>query len=166
VTHFDLRHLVQGIVSSKDSWNLDDLVTEVVARTSRKHLWVAYRTALREYARIELGNHTDTRPDQQSGDTQQLPVGPGPSQNVTRSRAALARAGFRHQIHVGPGAWKLLGLCTSAELLNAAAECDRMAEYNAERSRQYRMLANAMTEHGVGVVQDLPPEVVERIFDR
>jgi len=163
---FDLRHLVREIVSSQDCWDLDDLIAEVVRKTPRRDLWIAYRTALREYARIELGNTTSSRPDHDHADAHAPDVGPGPIPNITRSRAALARAGFRRQIHVGPGAWKVLGLCTAGELLNAAAECDVMADANAKSARRYRLLASTMAEHGVTLVQDLPAEIVERIFDR
>ncbi len=161
---FDLRQLVHATAAKQDGWTLDDLVDQVSAATPRKMVPFAYVQALREYARIELGNlrPSDSQPGQEARDSQAMAAGLGP--NHDRSRAALARAGFRTQVHVGPGSWKAIGLCTSAELLYAAAECDRMAEFNARRADRYRLLVKVMDEHSAERVQDLPIEIVEKVF--
>ncbi len=161
---FDLRQLVHEIASKEDGWTLDALVEQVYAATPRKMFPFAYKQALREYARIELGHlpTQDSQPGQSTAESQGSPAGLG--HNHHRSRAALARAGFRMQVHVGPGSWKAIGLCTSAELLYAAAECDRMAEFNAQRADQYRALVKVMAESGAGQVKDLPTEIVEKVF--
>lgn len=160
---FDLRKLVHEIGATRDEWSLDDLVDRVAAATPRREIKTAYRQALREYARIELSNlPSDSQSGQSRVENHSSGAGLGP--NVNRSRAALARAGFRLQVHVGPGAWKAIETCTAAELLYAAAECDRMAEFNAARADQYRRLVKVMHEAGVELAGELPVEIVEGVF--
>lgn len=163
MTDFDLRQTVRDVARERDSWDLDALAARVFESTPPKQIRAAYLVALREYARVELSRFTqDSQPGHGRNDAQSGTAGLGP--NVDRSRVALARAGFRMQIHVGPGAWKAIQLCTAAELLYAAAECDRMAEFNAARAQQYRDLVKVMAEHEAERVADLPVEIVEGVF--
>lgn len=164
MSDFDLRREIRVIASERDGWDLDSLTDLVVKATPRSQLAAAYRLALREFVRIELGrDSTDSRPGQEPLDDHYASAGAG-TPNHARSRAALARAGFRMRIHTGPGEWKAIEVCTAAELLYAAAECDRMAEFNARRADQYRSLVKLLEENDADTVGDLPGDIVEKVF--
>lgn len=165
MSDFDLRQSIRVIASERDEWDLDTLVDLVVKATPRNQVAAAYRLTLREFVRIELGNQPqNSRPDQRPVDALRDTVGAGSLPNHSRSRTALARAGFRMRIHVGPGSWKSIEICTAAELMYAAAECDRMAEFNARRADQYRSLVKLLEEHEAETVADLPVEIVEKVL--
>lgn len=163
MTDFDLRETMRTITFEQDEWDLDSLVEQVYDATPSRHLRDAYRMTLREFVRQELTRlKQNSRPDQNNFDTQESHVGPGT--NHSRSRSALARAGFRMQVHVGDNSWKSIEQCTAADLMYAAAVCDRMAEFNAARAEQYRVLVKAMEERGAEHVGDLPAEIVEKVL--
>lgn len=164
MTDFDLRQSIRVIASERDEWDLDTLTDLVIKATPRNQVAAAYRLALREFVRIELGNQPqNSRPGQGNDDGHNRFAGAGTS-NHTRSRAALARAGFRLRIHAGPGSWKAIEVCTAAELMYAATECDRMAEFNARRADQYRSLVKLLEEHGAATVGDLATDIVEEVL--
>lgn len=163
MTEFDLPETMRTVMADRDEWDLDSLVEQVYKATPARQLRDAYRAALRGFITRELTRFSqNSRPDQNGSDTQQRPAGPGA--NFDRSRSALIRAGFRQQINVGDNTWKAIEQCTAADLMYAAAVCDRMAEFNAARAQQYRTLVKVMTEHDAERVADLPAEIVEKVL--
>lgn len=166
MSDFDLRKAIRVIASERDEWDLDTLTDLVIKATPRNQVAASYRLALRDFIRVEIGNprHDDSRPGQGTYDDHMSLAGAASLPNHARSRAALARAGFRLRVHVGPGSWKSIEVCTAAELLYAAAECDRMAEFNARRADQYRSLVKLLEEHGATTVGDLSTEIVEKVL--
>lgn len=179
---FDLTHLVSRTIAERTEWDLDELVAAVNARTRQRELKAAYRQALPAFVRVQLG-HTP-RPDYTAHDGQIPPVGfgevptsssqntpdahrrvAGAGGNLANSRAALLRrAGLRTRIHVADGLWRHIDQCTAADLLYAAAECDRMSELNAAAADRYRRLAKALTERDAERVVDLPAAVLAKVF--
>lgn len=176
---FDLQDVTRATIGDR-KWTLDELVEAVYKATPAASLHVAYKTALRDYVRHQLGARTgqmsvddqvglagsgadpDSGPDQRSGDSHSGSVGAG--QNVARSRASrfreLYRAGFRRQVHVGAGVWQPLLDCTRADLLFAAAECRVMAAGNVAAAERYELLAAQVSD--TGKVADLPDDVIKR----
>lgn len=178
---FDLRQHIRDILAETTEENLDILTAMVFDRTPHNAIREAYRQALTEAVRAELPRAT--RPDQRSCDTQRPAIGAGSDSiageghpypdtqkartlsgggNVRNSRAArLRRARFRLNVHVGQRTFRNILDCTAEDLLFAAAECDRMAEANAQAAERYRRLVKVMNQRQVEKVADLTDEEIE-----
>lgn len=178
---FDLRQHIRDVLAETTEENLDTLTAMVFDRTPRNAIREAYRQALTEAVRAELPRAI--RPDQMTLDTHSATIGagsdsttggshqlpdtqgdPAPSGggNVRNSRAArLRRARFRLNVHVGQRTFRNILDCTAEDLLFAAAECDQMAEANAQAAERYRRLAKVMNQRQVGKVADLTDEEIE-----
>lgn len=178
---FDLRQHIRDVLAETTEENLDILTAMVFDRTPHNAIREAYRQALTEAVRAELPRAT--RPDHFRADTQNLRVGAGSDSttggsqvqpdthrshapsgggNVRNSRAArLRRARFRLNVHVGQRTFRNILDCTAEDLLFAAAECDRMAEANAQAAERYRRLVKVMNQRQVEKVADLTDEEIE-----
>lgn len=183
---FDLRQHIRDILAGTTEENLDILTAMVFDRTPHNAIREAYRQALTEAVRAELPRAI--RPDQTGADTQPVIIGAGsdsttgegghmapdtqststPSPgggNVRNSRAArLRRARFRLNVHVGQRTFRNILDCTAEDLLFAAAECDRMAEANAQAAERYRRLVKVMLQRQVEKVADLTDEEIEEVI--
>lgn len=180
---FNLRDHIRDILAETAEENLDALTALVFDRTPRNAIREAYRQALTEAVRAELPRAT--RPDQRSSDTQSLAIGAGSDSttgegqatfdtqrsstllgggNVRNSRAArLRRARFRLNVHVGQRTFRNILDCTAEDLLFAAAECDQMAQANAQAAERYRRLVKVMNQRQVEKVADLTDEEIEEV---
>lgn len=180
---FNLRDHIRDILAETAEENLDALTALVFDRTPRNAIREAYRQALTEAVRAELPRAT--RPDQRSSDTQSLAIGAGSDSttggshqrpdthrgfapsgggNVRNSRAArLRRARFRLNVHVGQRTYRNILDCTAEDLLFAAAECDQMAQANAQAAERYRRLVKVMNQRQVEKVADLTDEEIEEV---
>lgn len=178
---FDLRQHIRDVLAETTEENLDTLTAMVFDRTPRNAIREAYRQALTEAVRAELPRAI--RPDHTAADTQPVIIGAGSDSttggsqdiadthddcapsgggNVRNSRAArLRRARFRLNVHVGQRTFRNILDCTAEDLLFAAAECDRMAEANAQAAERYRRLVKVMNQRQVEKVADLTDEEIE-----
>ena len=77
---FNLQTVTHDVIASRGDWTLDDLVRAVYEATPHGALNVAYRTALHEYVRHQLGQ-SGSRPGQSARDAQNLPAGAGTASN-------------------------------------------------------------------------------------
>lgn len=159
---FNLRETIREIAMTRDEWDLSALVNATHVATPRDEIDAAYREALREIVRVELGNAKTSRPGHRAIDTHAANAGAG--HNHAGSRTALARAGFRRQIHAASDTWKSLLSCTADELTYAAEECERMASANAASAERYRRLVKLMIEHGAAIVAELPESAIAEVF--
>lgn len=180
---FDLRQHIRDVLAETTEENLDVLTAMVFDRTPHNAIREAYRQALTEAVRVELPRAI--RPDQMTPDTQTAFIGAGSDSttggshqrpdthrgfapsgggNVRNSRAArLRRARFRLNVHVGQRTYRNILDCTVEDLLFAAAECDRMAEANAQAAERYRRLVKVMNQRQVEKVGDLTDEEIEEV---
>lgn len=178
---FDLRQHIRDVLAETTEENLDVLTAMVFDRTPHNAIREAYRQALTEAVRVELPRAI--RPDQGTIDTHIRIIGadqdsttggsqaiadthgataPSGGGNVRNSRAArLRRARFRLNVHVGQRTFRNILDCTAEDLLFAAAECDRMAEANAQAAERYRRLVKVMNQRQVEKVADLTDEEIE-----
>lgn len=184
MTTFDLRQHIRDVLAETTEENLDILTAMVFDRTPHNAIREAYRQALTEAVRAELPRAT--RPDQRELDAQVGRIGAGSDSttggsqvrpdtqilrapsgggNVRNSRAArLRRARFRLNVHVGQRTFRNILDCTAEDLLFAAAECDRMAEANAQAAERYRRLVKVMLQRQVEKVADLTDEEIEEVI--
>ena len=178
---FDLRQHIRDILAETTEENLDVLTTIVFERTPHDAIREAYRQALTEAVRAELPRAI--RPDQGAIATHTATIGAGSDStteerhpildtqsaaapsgggNVRNSRAArLRRARFRLNVHVGRRIFRNILDCTVEDLLFAAAECDQMADANAQAAERYRRLVKVMNQRQVEKVGDLTDEEIE-----
>jgi|ADGO01.1.fsa_nt_gi hypothetical protein len=181
---FDLRQHIRDVLAETAEENLDILTAMVFDRTPHNAIREAYRQALTEAVRAELPRAI--RPDQRVADTHSSSIGAGSDSttggsqslpdthrshapsgggNVRNSRAArLRRARFRLNVHVGQRTFRNILDCTAEDLLFAAAECDRMAEANAQAAERYRRLVKVMLQRQVEKVADLTDEEIEEVI--
>ena len=181
---FDLRQHIRDVLAETTEENLDILTAMVFDRTPHNAIREAYRQALTEAVRAELPRAI--RPDHGTPDTHTPVIGAGSDSttggsqvqndthrnitfpgggNIRNSRAArLRRARFRLNVHVGRRTFRNILDCTVEDLLFAAAECDRMAEANAQAAERYRRLVKVMNQRQVEKVADLTDEEIEEVI--
>lgn len=185
MTDFDLRQHIRTILAETTEENLEILADLIFDRTPHKNTRDAYRQALSDAVRREIGSvprarmirddlnieqDTDTTGEGQTRIATQSTLGLPGGQNLKTSRAtmfrlamALRRAGFRESIWIGDGVYRPLMECTTDQLEFAAAESDSQANANFAAARRYRLLKKLLEQHGVEKVADLPIEAVEEL---
>jgi hypothetical protein len=170
MTGFRLRAIVREVLDTSNADHPAELAVEVYRLISAANRVEALRQALHEVVAVELTRARVTPGGQHGPDAQNYGAAGGHAQNVSRSRAALARqawrAALRDRIHAGAGRFRKLADCGEVELLFAAAELRTHSARVVAKAETYETLAKHVADRGVAVVAELPDAVLAAVLSK
>lgn len=159
---FDLRQLVEDVLTDTSLNDPRELAAEVLKRTPAKSVRDAYAVALVDFVRHASINETRHNPIL-NGKPPRV-ASAGYSHKRAAIRDAYARA-LQDRVFVEPDTWKPLGECTFDDLMGAAVRRRELAEHNIEAAQRYERLAKLLEYHEAATVADLPQETFESLGD-
>lgn len=168
VSEFNLRALVREVAATSTMNDPGDIAEEVAKRIARKDTAEALRQALRVFVRQVISEqrpHSIGAPS--SPVTSPKFRSAGPAANRSAKVAAIRDGWQKHlraRYHVGDGQWSQLGDCGREQLDYIATFLDNQAAQKQAKARSIRRLAEAVTEHEVKRVRDLPAELLMTAF--
>jgi hypothetical protein len=152
MTDFDLRAAVIVVLDTTPLTEPADIATKVAKNVPAKQLRAALTAALVSYvATVNQQRRMDN------------PLLGGSQSGRSSKVAGIAdwwTAAMRDRVHVD-GGQKMLGDCTFADLMFAAAERRQQARWNEAKADQYEALAKKLREHDVECVSGLPRSAVD-----
>jgi hypothetical protein len=158
---FNLRQTVKEVLGSSTMADPTDIADEVLRRIDRKDYPAALAQAMRPFVRQMV---SESRPP--LGDVP-MPAAPGQAPLVgtpfhvrLNYRNAWQKALLSRETDPTIGKWMFLRDATAQNLENMAAHRETQAEKNRHKARQLRALRDAVIEHGVETVGDLPAETL------
>lgn len=146
---FNPLESARHIIAESDLTDPDEIAQQIFDRTPSKSVRDAYRLILRSVAReaIHQANMAASKP--------------ASSVPARSSRVAAIRdthiSYFAQRVFAN-GAWKMLGDCTRADVLDLAAQRQAIADRNAAKAAEFNALHDRMVSAGVELAGQLEKE--------
>lgn len=165
---FNLRALVREVVANSTMNDPGDLAAEVARRIQPDDMETALQQSLRVFVRQILSEqrpHIIAPPTSPVVSSRFGSVAPATNRSA---KVAAIRDGWQRHLraryHVGDGEWAQLGDCGREQLDFISTFLDEQAAQKQAKARSIRRLAEAVTEHDVNRVRDLPADLLMVAF--
>ena len=143
---FNPTQVARHVIATTKLTDPDDIAQAVFDRTPEDQIKDAYLGVLRQSAReaIRLENMTANEP-----------VRTVPNRSSRVASISKAHTSYYDQRVFANGAWKLLGDCTLADVLDLASQRQQIAQQNMMKAKEFEQLAERMERAGVTVAREL-----------